>query len=133
VRRIRQQEQEDLQINAGESLKKARRFKKDGSNPKATENISEGKIPSTIPDCILYKVKPKNVPQDLIHWRGIWNAETRVIQIDELTEPSFDKDKGNGADKKHRCDDESSVDSNKDCNTESKKKSSFRQMHNKKG
>jgi hypothetical protein len=54
-----------LQIDAGESLKKARRFKKDDSKPKATDESSEGKIPS-IPNHILYKVKPKNVQRDLV-------------------------------------------------------------------
>jgi hypothetical protein len=52
--------------------------------------------------------------------------EARIIRIEELTEPSFDKDKANGADKKHGRDDESSVGSNKDRNTDRKKKCSFR-------
>jgi hypothetical protein len=86
VRRIQQQE-EDLQIDAGESLKKARPFKQDNTKPKATDKSSEGKIPS-IPSNILYKAKPKNVQHDLICWRGIWNLEARIIQTDELTEPS---------------------------------------------
>jgi hypothetical protein len=54
-----------LEIDAGESLKKARRFKKDNPKPKATDKSSEGKIPS-IPNHILYKVKPKNVQRDLV-------------------------------------------------------------------
>jgi hypothetical protein len=54
LRRIRQREQ-DLQIDAGESLKKARCFKKDDPKPKATHKSSQGKIPS-IPNHILYKV-----------------------------------------------------------------------------
>jgi hypothetical protein len=41
-----------LQINAGESLKKARHFKKDDIKPKATNKSSEGKIPS-IPSHII--------------------------------------------------------------------------------
>ncbi len=77
VKRIRQREQ-DLQINAGESLKKARRFKQNITKPKATDKYSEGKIPS-IPNHILYKVKPKNVQRDLVCWRGIWNSEARII------------------------------------------------------
>jgi hypothetical protein len=101
VRRIRQREQ-DLQIDAGESLKKARRLNRDDPKPKATDKSSEGKIPS-IPNHILYKVKPKNVQRDLVRWRGIWNLEARKIQINELTEPPFEKDKANGADKKHGC------------------------------
>jgi hypothetical protein len=48
-------------------------------------------------------------------------------------EPSFNKDKANGGEKKHRCDGESSVGSNKDRNTNRKKKSSFRKTNNKKG
>jgi hypothetical protein len=35
-----------LQIDAGESLKKARRFKKDDTKPKAANKSSEGKISS---------------------------------------------------------------------------------------
>jgi hypothetical protein len=131
VKRIRQREQ-DLQINAGESLKKARRFKKEDSKPNATNKSSEGKIPS-IPNHILYKVKPKNVQRDLVRWRGIWNSEARIIRIDKLTEPSFEKDKANGADKKHACYDDSSAGSNKDHNNDRKEKSSFRKTFNKKG
>jgi hypothetical protein len=106
-----------LQINAGKSLKKARRFKQDDTKPKATEKSSEGKSPS-IPSHILYKVKPKNLQGDLVCWRGIWNSEARIIQINQLTEPSFEKDKANGADKKHGRDDKILVGSNKDCNTD---------------
>jgi hypothetical protein len=73
-----------LQIDAGESLKKARRFKKDDPKPKTTDKSSEGKIPS-IPDHILYKVKPNNVQPDLVRWRGIWNFEARIIRINKLT------------------------------------------------
>ncbi len=51
----------------------------------------------------------------------------------ELVEPSFNKDKANGGEKKHRRDGESSVGSNKDRNTNRKKKSSFRKTNNKKG
>jgi hypothetical protein len=131
VRRVWQREQ-DLRIDAGESLKKARRFKQDDTKPKATEKSSEGKIPS-IPSHILYKVKPKNVQRDLVLWRGIWNLEARIIRIGELTEPSAKKDKANGADKNHGHEDESSVGSSKDRNTDRKKKSSFRKMNNKKG
>jgi hypothetical protein len=79
-------------------------------------------------------VKPKNVQRDLVHWRGIWNLEARIIRIDELTEPSFEKDKANGTDKKHGHDNKSSVGSNnKDRNTDQKKKSTFRKTNNKKG
>jgi hypothetical protein len=70
-------------------------------------------------------VKAKNVQRDLVRWRGIWNWEARIIQIDELTEPSFKKDKANGTDKKHGRDNESLVGSNKDRNTDQKKKSTF--------
>jgi hypothetical protein len=67
-----------LQIDAGESLKKARRFKKDDTKLKATDESSEGKIPS-IPSHILYKVKPKNAQRDLVRWHGIWNSKARII------------------------------------------------------
>jgi hypothetical protein len=45
-----------------------------------------------------------------------------IIQIDKLAEPSFDNDKGKGADKNHGCND-SLVGSNKDCNAGQKKMS----------
>jgi hypothetical protein len=106
-----------LQIDAGKSLKKARHFKQDDTKPKATNKSSEGKIPS-IPSHILYKVKQKNLQCDLVCWRGIWNSEARIIQMDKLTEPSFDKDKAKGRDKKHGREDKSSVGSNKDRNTD---------------
>ena len=57
-----------------------------------------------MPSHILYKVKPKNIKRYLVCWRGIWKLEARRIQIDELTEPFFDKDKANGTDKKHGLD-----------------------------
>jgi hypothetical protein len=69
----------------------------------------------------------------LVCWRGIWSSEARIIRIDKRTEPSFEKDKANGADKKHGRSGDSWVGSKKDRNTNRKKKSSFRKTNNKKG
>jgi hypothetical protein len=71
--------------------------------------------------------------RDLVRWRGIWNSEADIIRIEKLTEPPSEKDKANGADKKHGRDNDCSVGSNKDRNTDQKKKTSFRKMYNKKG
>jgi hypothetical protein len=78
-------------------------------------------------------VKPKNAQRDLVCWCGIWNFESRIIQTNELADPSLDREKGSNTDKKHGREDDSSVGSNKDCNTNQKKKSSFRRTKNKKG
>jgi hypothetical protein len=80
---IRNSKQDLLKVK-GETLKKARRFKKhEESDTKPRKEESSGTIPS-IPSYILYKIKPKNVKKDLIPWRGIYNLEKRIIQADEL-------------------------------------------------
>jgi hypothetical protein len=78
IQRVQNCKQDLLKVE-GDTLKKARRFKKTdelGSEPK--KEGSSGTIPS-IPSYILYKIKQENVKKDLIRWRGIYNLEKRII------------------------------------------------------
>jgi hypothetical protein len=105
-------------MDVEKTLKKARRFKKDESQEPGT---SDGKIPS-IPNHGLDRVRPKSTKRDLVLWQGIWNREGRIIRTDELTEPSSDKDQNVDGKTKRIHDDDSSVGSNPNCDTDMKRK-----------
>jgi hypothetical protein len=61
-------------------------------------------IPS-IPGYILYKIKPVNVKQGLIRWRGIYNSEGRIIRANELAaQPVKDGTKDDAATTKTKRD-----------------------------
>ena len=103
VQGIRTREQSLLK-DGGDALKKARRFKKTNKAESKGETTSSGMIPS-IPGYILYKIKPVNVKQDLIRWRGIYNSEGRIIRADELAaQPAKDGTKDDAATTKTKRD-----------------------------